>query len=425
MMNFAISFIEIFKEAIASLQRNKLRSLGTGFAVSCGLFLLIILQGASNGIIHTFERFSEGFSFDVIQVFPGITSIPHNGIEEGRRIRLDETDGEMTERGFPEEISMAIPQISHTASFAAYGKNHLSSVSIEGAHPSTKEMNAIQLAEGRFINSIDLQERRKVIVISDKACKNLFKQGEKAIQQQIRLDGINFSVVGVYIDDGMSSSNEFYAPYSTLKTIYSKGVEVDQLNLKSKNLDTPEKNDAFDKAFRTAMSKKHEFSANDRRALWIWNSASDNADMIQAENILHSSFWILGLLTLLSGIVGVSNIMLISVKERTHEFGIRKAIGATPWNIISLVVLESIVITTIFGYIGMLLGVFFCEYMDATWGSQTLGQGPSQVSVFVNPTVDISTCLHATIVMIIAGALAGFFPASKAAQVKPIEALRG
>lgn len=425
MMNFAISFIEIFKEAIASLQRNKLRSLGTGFAVSCGLFLLIILQGASNGIIHTFERFSEGFSFDVIQVFPGITSIPHNGIEEGRRIRLDETDGEMTERGFPEEISMAIPQISHTASFATYGKNHLSSVSIEGAHPSTKEMNAIQLAEGRFINSIDLQERRKVIVISDKACKNLFKQGEKAIQQQIRLDGINFSVVGVYIDDGMSSSNEFYAPYSTLKTIYSKGVEVDQLNLKSKNLDTPEKNDAFDKAFRTAMSKKHEFSANDRRALWIWNSASDNADMIQAENILHSSFWILGLLTLLSGIVGVSNIMLISVKERTHEFGIRKAIGATPWNIISLVVLESIVITTIFGYIGMLLGVFFCEYMDATWGSQTLGQAPSQVSVFVNPTVDISTCLHATIVMIIAGALAGFFPASKAAQVKPIEALRG
>lgn len=425
MMNFAISFIEIFKEAIASLQRNKLRSLGTGFAVSCGLFLLIILQGTSNGIIHTFERFSEGFSFDVIQVFPGITSIPHNGIEEGRRIRLDETDGEMTERGFPEEISMAIPQISHTASFATYGKNHLSSVSIEGAHPSTKEMNAIQLAEGRFINSIDLQERRKVIVISDKACKNLFKQGEKAIQQQIRLDGINFSVVGVYIDDGMSSSNEFYAPYSTLKTIYSKGVEVDQLNLKSKNLDTPEKNDAFDKAFRTAMSKKHEFSANDRRALWIWNSASDNADMIQAENILHSSFWILGLLTLLSGIVGVSNIMLISVKERTHEFGIRKAIGATPWNIISLVVLESIVITTIFGYIGMLLGVFFCEYMDATWGSQTLGQAPSQVSVFVNPTVDISTCLHATIVMIIAGALAGFFPASKAAQVKPIEALRG
>ena len=147
--------------------------------------------------------------------------------------------------------------------------------------------------------------------------------------------------------------------------------------------------------------------------------------MNKASNILHTALWVLGLLTLLSGVTGVSNIMLISVKERTHEFGIRKAIGAKPHNIIGMVVMESIVITTIFGYIGMLLGIFFCEYMDATVGSQTMDMGVFQQKYFVDPTVDISTCITATIVIIIAGALAGFFPARKAAKVKPIEALRG
>ncbi|MBR3619790.1 MAG: FtsX-like permease family protein, partial [Bacteroidaceae bacterium] len=210
-----------------------------------------------------------------------------------------------------------------------------------------------------------------------------------------------------------------------LQTIYGKGYEIDQLLMKAKNLDTEEKNEAFEEAFRKVMASKHDFDPEDRSALWIWNSASDNADMTKAENILHTAFWILGLLTLLSGVVGVSNIMLISVKERTHEFGIRKAIGAKPIDIIGMVVLESIVITTIFGYIGMVLGVIFCEYMDAYYGSQTMDMGFFQSSVFVDPTVDISTCIQATFVMIIAGALAGFFPASKAARVKPIEALRG
>jgi putative ABC transport system permease protein len=147
--------------------------------------------------------------------------------------------------------------------------------------------------------------------------------------------------------------------------------------------------------------------------------------MNKAKNILHTALWILGLLTLLSGVTGVSNIMLISVKERTHEFGIRKAIGAKPHNIIGMVVMESIIITTIFGYMGMLLGIFFCEYMDATVGGQTMDMGVFQQEYFVDPTVDIGTCVSATIVIIIAGALAGFFPARKAAQVKPIEALRG
>lgn len=417
--------IEIFREIFGSLSRNKLRSLATGFAVACGIFLLIILQGTSNGIIHTFERASEGFSFDAIHVFPGFTSKPYNGIKEGRRIKLDDSDSEVTQRNFPNELSSVIAQISHTANSASFGKNYLSNVSLQGAQPSTQEMEALQLLEGRFINKIDLDEQRKVIVISDKNCEDLFKHGEKAINQQVRIDGISFTVVGIYKDDGMMSGNDFYAPFTTLKTIFGKGYDIDQLQLKSKNLDTEEKNEAFELAFRKVMGIRHEFDPEDRSALWIWNSASENANINKAKDILHTSFWILGLLTLLSGIVGVSNIMLIAVKERTHEFGIRKAIGAKPIDIIGMVVLESIVITTIFGYIGMLLGIIFCECMNTYYGNQTMSIGNFQSSIFVDPTVDISTCIHATIVMIVAGALAGFFPASKAAKVKPIEALRG
>ena len=417
--------IEIFREILGSLSRNKLRSLATGFAVACGLFLIIILQGTSNGIIHTFEQASRGFSFDAIHVFPGFTSKPYKGIEEGHRIKLDDSDSEVTLRNFPNELSSVIAQISHSATSASFGKNNLSGVTLQGAQPSTQEMEAIQLMEGRFINKIDLDEQRKVIVISDKNCEDLFKHGEKAINQQVRIDGISFTVVGIYKEDGMMSGNDFDAPFTTLKTIYGKGYDIDQLQLKSKNLDTEEKNDAFEQAFRKVMGIRHEFDPEDRSALWIWNSASENADMNKAKDILHTSFWILGLLTLLSGIVGVSNIMLIAVKERTYEFGIRKAIGAKPIDIIGMVVLESIVITTIFGYIGMLLGIIFCECMDTYYGNQTMDMGFFQSSIFVDPTVDVNTCIHATIVMIIAGALAGFFPASKAANVKPIEALRG
>ncbi|MBO4673203.1 MAG: ABC transporter permease [Bacteroidaceae bacterium] len=416
---------DTFREIIGSLSRNKLRSLATGFAVACGLFLIIILQGTSNGIIHTFEKASEGFSFDVIHAFPGFTTLPYNGIKEGRRIKLEDNDSEVTMKSFPNELSAAIPQISHSATSASFGKNYLSNVTLEGAQPTTQELDAVQLLEGRFINKIDLNEQRKVIVISDRNRNDLFKHGENAINQKVRIDGISFTVVGIYKDDGMMSSNDFYAPFTTLKTIYGKGYDIDQLQLKAKDLDTEEKNEVFETAFRKVMGNKHEFDPDDRSALWIWNSASENADMTKAKTILHTSFWILGLLTLLSGIVGVSNIMLISVKERTHEFGIRKAIGAKPIDIISMVVLESIVITTIFGYIGMLLGVIFCEYMDAYYGNQTMDIGVFQSSIFVDPTVDIGTCLQATLVMIIAGALAGFFPASKAANVKPIEALRG
>ena len=412
-------------EIAGALSRNKLRTLATGFAVASGLFLLIVLQGAGNGIIHTFEQNSEDFAFNAVYIYPGYTSKPFAGMKEGRSIHLEESDTEVSEQSFKNEVVKAVEQNSQSVISVSVGKNYLSGVTLEGVQPIAQEMEAIRLREGRFINRTDIKEQRKVIVISDKNAKDLFKNGSHAIQQSVRIDGISYTVVGIYKDNAMSNSKTFYAPYTTLRTIYGKGLYVESISMKVKDLNTEEANEAFEEKYRQVMAGKHSYDPTDKSALWIWNNASDNAEMMKAEGILHTAFWVLGLLTLLSGVVGVSNIMLISVKERTHEFGIRKAIGAKPHNIIGMVVLESIVITTIFGYIGMVLGVGFCEYMDATVGSQTMDIGVFQQKYFIDPTVDIGTCIQATFVIIIAGALAGFFPARKAAKVKPIEALRG
>ena len=195
--------------------------------------------------------------------------------------------------------------------------------------------------------------------------------------------------------------------------------------MNTRNIPTMELMDSFINDYIRASSMIHTFNPEDKEAMWIWNQAGDNIMLAKIKSILHTAFWILGLLTLISGVVGVSNIMLISVRERIREFGIRRAIGARPFTIIRMVMLESVIVTGIFGYIGMLLGIFFCEWMDATVGNQTMDMGLGETKYFVDPTVDLSVCVTATIIIIIAGALAGFFPAMKAVKIKPIDALRG
>ena len=223
----------------------------------------------------------------------------------------------------------------------------------------------------------------------------------------------------------MSSDNTLYAPFSTLRTIYNRGNLIDKLSMTIRDIPNDSAMEQFMDEYVRASSKIHSFAPDDRQALWIWNQADGVMQMNKAKRILNTAFWILGLLTLVSGVVGVSNIMLISVKERTREFGIRRAIGARPWNIIRMVVLESVVITGVFGYIGMLFGIFFCEYMDATVGNQTMDLGMMQTQYFIDPTVGLSTCAIATLIIVVAGAMAGFFPALKAIKIKPIEALKG
>lgn len=416
--------LELLHEIKGTLSRNKMRTIATGFAVVSGLFLLIVLQGAGNGVIHSFQYNMGSFAFDAVHVFGGRTTKPWEGIKEGRLIRLDDRDLEMSRRHFPHQIITAIPTINQDGVVAAYGAHYINGVSMVGVYPEYASSQAVKLMEGRFVNNMDLMEKRKVCVLGSNSCKDLFKEGGSPIGRRVKLGGILYTVVGVFKTDEMFSSSSFYVPYTTLCTIYNKGRFIDELTMNTHNIPTDSAMEQFMKEYTRATSYIHSFDPTDERALWIWNQAGDNIQMQRATGILNKAFWILGLLTLLSGVVSVSNIMLISVKERTREFGIRRAIGARPWNIISMVVLESVVITSIFGYIGMLLGIFFCEWMNATVGNQVMDVGVFQARYFVDPTVDLHTCFQATIVIIIAGALAGFFPARKAVKVKTIDALR-
>ena len=185
-----------------------------------------------------------------------------------------------------------------------------------------------------------------------------------------------------------------------------------------------QENEDFEKLYTTDLNANHHAAPDDDNAIWIWNRFTQNLQMNTGMSIIRTALWIIGIFTLLSGIVGVSNIMLITVKERTREFGVRKAIGATPWSILRLIIVESVIITTFFGYIGMLLGIGANAYLDATAGSKTVDSGLFELTIFLNPTVGLGVCLEATLVMIVAGTIAGLVPARRAAHIKPIDALR-
>ena len=225
-------------------------------------------------------------------------------------------------------------------------------------------------------------------------------------------------------DQGNSEPSEAYIPFSTLQTIYNKGNKLNNILLTTDGLTSIESNEAFEQEYRRVIGANHRFSPDDTSAIWIWNRFTDYLRTMNAMGILRTAIWVIGIFTLLSGIVGVSNIMLITVRERTHEFGIRKALGAKPASILWLIIIESITITTLFGYIGMVAGIGVTEWMDNTFGNQTMDASMFQAKMFSDPTVDLRIAIQATLTLVIAGTLAGFFPARKATKIKPIEALR-
>lgn len=416
--------LDTLQEITGAIKRNKMRTIATGFAVASGLFLIIVLQGAGNGVINSFESNMGNFAFDAIHIFGGRTTKPHEGIKEGRYIQLDSRDVEMTERSFSHYVKDVMPSLNQGGLIVSHGAQHLSAT-LMGVKPGWDEMNAVKIVYGRFINEIDMRQKRKSVVISDVNAETLFPHERNVVGKTLDFNGISYTVVGIYKDEQMSNERTFYAPFTTISTIYNRGQFINRLSMIIHNIEGDSAMNQFMDEYTRASSHIHSFAPDDKQALWIWNQAESNQEMKKTRRILHTAFWILGLLTLVSGVVGVSNIMLISVKERTREFGIRRAIGARPWSIVRMVMAESVVITAFFGYIGMLLGVFFCEYMDSTVGNQTMDIGVFQAKYFVNPTVDLSTCLTATVIIIVAGVLAGLFPALGAVKVKPIDALRG
>ncbi|KAA6336010.1 Macrolide export ATP-binding/permease protein [termite gut metagenome] len=415
--------IDIWQEIYGTIKRNKLRTFLTGFAVAWGIFMLIVLLGAGNGLIHAFEISSSEMAMNSMKIYPGWTTKPYEGLQQGRRIQLDNVDVDITGNNFENNIISLGATLHQSGVSISYGKEYVN-CSLNGVYPNYTDVERVKSAAGRFINDIDIRERRKAIVLHQKTAEALFKQSEDAIGKFVNASGVAYQVVGLYTDRGDRDSREAYIPFSTLQIIYNKGDKLDNIAFTTRGLETEEINKVFEQLYRKVLGAHHRFDSEDNSAIWIWNRFTNYLQQQTGMNILRTAIWIVGIFTLLSGIVGVSNIMLITVKERTREFGIRKALGAKPASILRLIVLESIAITTLFGYIGMVAGVLATEYMNMVAGESKVDMGVWSETIFLNPTVDMHVAVQATLTLIIAGTLAGFFPAKKAVSIRPIEALR-
>ena len=415
---------DIITEIWSTTKRNKLRTALTGFAVAWGIFMLIFLLGAGNGLINAVEQNSGRFLDNSMMIGGGQTSKAYQGLKEGRPIDLNDKDLHTTDSRFSENIIEMGAEISQGNVTVSNGENYVSST-LNGVYPNEAEINKMEMLYGRFINSFDNEKSRKVLVISDDHAKELQPRNiASLIGKHVKLGDLSFQIIGIYKNDQSGMNMDFYSPFTTVRTIYGRGDKADNIIFSFKGLKTEQDNEAFEKKYRAHINANHSAAPDDENAIWIWNRFTQAMQMNTGMGIIRTALWIIGIFTLLSGIVGVSNIMLITVKERTREFGIRKAIGAKPRSILRLIIIESIIITTFFGYIGMVLGVAVNQYMDVTSGNMQVDVGPFKAAMFVNPTVGLDVCIEATVVMVLAGTIAGFIPARKAAHIRPIEALR-
>lgn len=416
---------DIFIEILTTIKHNRLRTALTGFSVAWGIFILIVLLGAGNGLINATMGNSSRYLSTSMVVSGGATSKAYDGLGEGRDVQLNDKDFNITSEGFPNNVKSVGAELSQQGETLVNGSDYTTGINLSGIYPNDVEINKRTMICGRFINELDLKERRKSIVISSDMAKELLPQSPLSLNgQMIRTTTLAFRVVGIYESQKNSMGNDAFIPFTTFRAIYNKGDKTGNIVFSFSNLNSEAENEAFESDYRARINRQHRAAPDDENAIWIWNRFTQALSMNTATGLLRTALWVIGILTLISGIVGVSNIMLITVRERTHEFGIRKAIGAKPWSILRLIIIESIVITTFFGYIGMVLGIAANLYMDATIGQETIDNGLFAIQMFTNPTVGIDVCVKATLLMIVAGTLAGMVPARKAAKIRPIEALR-
>ncbi|WP_242082768.1 ABC transporter permease [Aestuariivivens sediminis] len=404
--------IDLWREIFQSINKNRTRSLLSGFTVTFAILLFTILFGIANGLKNTFK---EAFADDVtnaIFVRSGRTTKAHKGLQAGRRIQFKNEDFNYLIDEFDHKIEFISARIYRNVS--AIYKNEHNNYNVRAVHPDHQFLERTIIHEGRFINQNDLVYKNKVIVIGRLVAKDLFIK-EDPLGKYLNLNGIPYKVIGIFKDKGGDNEERLiYMPVTTAQQIYGNNDYIDQINLSYKPDLT------FDQAinFGNDISKKlkNRFSVanSDQRAIRVFNMASQTQGVRKMNVVLGIIILIIGLGTLTAGIVGISNIMIFIVKERTKEIGIRKALGASPRSIVSIILAESIVITTIAGYLGLLIGIGVLEWI-----------GPSLKDYFItDPGVRPSMIITATLTLIAAGTLAGYVPAKKASNIKPIVALR-
>lgn len=413
--------MDLWNEIFEALKKNKLRTFLTGFSVAWGIFMLIVLLAAGNGLKNGVMQNFEGEAVNAVYLWPGSTTMTYNGLQKGRRVKFNDDDVYMIQHQMPNvDFTSAIININNTT--LSYGKEY-GSYTVKGVNQNYEKVENIVIIPGmgRFINQLDLRESRKVMLISKRMKEVLFKE-ENPIGKYVVAGKLVFQIVGVYNTKRAEESRDAIIPFTTAQAIYnfeSKGYGNVVFTITG--LETEAENKAYEQVVRNRMGRLHQFDPADNNALYIWNKLQSFLQTLGIFNAINLFVWVIGIGTLIAGIVGVSNIMLITVKERTREFGIRKALGASPISILKLIVVESIIITSSFGYFGMMAGIMLTETINFVMEKNK--DPNAEMTIFANPTVDISIAIYATLLLMLAGVIAGYIPAKKAVSIKPIEAL--
>jgi putative ABC transport system permease protein len=413
--------IDKWQEIFATIKKNKMRTFLTGFSVAWGIFMLMILLGAGNGLSNGVANNFMNDAVNAMWIWQGKTTLPYEGMKTGRNIMFYNQD---------QEIVQKVPGVGVTSGRYFMGNTRYSFGKESGeyttitCHPQLRDVENLQLEKGRFINQIDIQQNRKVVVIGADIKTALFKENE-AIGEYVNINMVPFKVVGICTEPGSTRNRNAYMPLSTAQMIFNGNNRLHNLAL-TVNASTLEETRAIEERIRGTLGRQHKFDPKDESAIGLYNKLENYIQTMKIFQAIKIFIWIIGIGTLIAGIVGVSNIMLIVVKERTKEIGIRKALGASPSSVIGLILLESIMITTVAGYIGLVLGTGLMEMINyfMVQSAGAAAASDNNETIFMNPTVDLNVAIYATLLLIVAGAFAGYIPAKRATSIKPIVALR-
>ncbi|MDR0799872.1 MAG: ABC transporter permease [Dysgonamonadaceae bacterium] len=408
---------ELGSEIFSSIKKNKLRTFLTGFSISWGIFMFCLLLCSGNGLRNGMVSNFGTRSVNSIQYWGRTTSIPYKGFPDNRPIQLDGKDVQLIQNRIPE--SYEITPLIYSNLAVSNGQFNTNS-SFVGVNPEYQHINGIKIREGHFINSMDIREYRKVAVINQRLKEVLFPK-ESPLGKIFLAGELSYRVIGVFEEKDWGNQEKAYIPISTAQLLYNQNHGYHNIAFTINGLDTKEANEAFEKKFREQLAEIHIYDPADDRAVGIWNQLQNYLQFVGIFNGISAFIWMIGIGTLLAGMIGVSNIMLITVRERTKEIGIRKALGAKPSSILGSILTESVIITSIFGYIGLFLGVGIGELADSILQSPGMEEASH---IFQNPTIHVGVALGAMTVLIFSGLLAGYFPARKAIKISPVEAMR-
>lgn len=410
--------LDKWQEIILSLRKHKLRTGLTAFGVFWGIFMLVLLLGAGNGLRNGAEYEFRDDATNSLWIYPAKTSISYKGLAKNRSLEFDNTDYDLlkTKVDGVEYITGRYYMPPLLENMVYNNKNY--NFKVRCVHPDHQILENTSVDEGRYINNIDINSTRKVAVLGKLIAKEVFPK-ENPIGKYIQIGGISFLVVGVFSDTGGDDEMRLiYIPITTAQSCFSETAPVNQIMLTTGEATLAEvlgiEQDIINK-----LAKKHSFDASDPQALRIRNRVQHFQSILSLFAMIRLFIWIVGVGSIVAGVIGVSNIMLIVVKDRTKEIGIRKALGATPASVISMILQEAVLITSVAGYLGMALGIGLIHLIRTTMNTYQIDAG-----FFKDPQIEIGMVLAATVTVVFAGAIAGLIPALKAARISPVEAMR-